>query len=64
MTAPAGRAAIHGMVTTVIVALRIVAAILFVAADVLRRIADVIASGRDAPKTSDPDPAGTMQLTL
>jgi hypothetical protein len=64
MNPPAGRATIHGIVTTVIVSLRIVSAILFVAADVLRRIADVIASGRDAPKTSDPDAAGTMQLVL
>ena len=64
MNRPAGRAAMHGMVTTVIVSLRIVAAILSVTADVLRKIADVIASGRDAPKTSDPDAAGTMQLTL
>lgn len=61
----ATRAAIHGTVTAVIVALRIVSAILFVSADVFRRVADVIASGRGAPKkTDDPDPSGTMQLKL
>jgi hypothetical protein len=64
MNPPAGRAAIHGFVTTVIVSLRIVAAVMFVASDVLRRIADVIASGRGAPKTSDANAPETVQLTM
>lgn len=65
MTASAGRAAIHGTVTSCIVALRIVAAVLSVAADVLRKIADVMVVGRGAPKTAaNPQQSGAMQLTI
>jgi hypothetical protein len=61
----ATRAALHGTVTFCIVSLRVASAILFVSADVLRRIADVIAAGREAPKTSPaPDPATVGQLVL
>jgi hypothetical protein len=48
----ATRASLHGTVTALVVMLRVVAALAEVAADVLRRIADVIAAGRGASKST------------
>lgn len=58
--APASRAALHGSVTAVVVTLRVLAAIAATAADVLTRIAEVIAAGRTAPKVT---PSRTGQLS-
>jgi hypothetical protein len=51
--APATRAALHGTVTAFVVTLRVLAAVAEVTADVLRRIADLIAAGRNAPKSGN-----------
>jgi hypothetical protein len=59
--APASRAALHGSVTAFVVTLRVLAAIAATAADVLTRIAEVIAAGRTAPKSA---PSRTGQLSL
>lgn len=65
MVPPAGRSAIHGTVTVCIVALRVVAAVLGIASDVLRRISDVMVVGRGAPNVGpNPGPAGPQQLTI
>jgi len=49
--APATRAALHGTVTAFVVTLRVLAAVAEVTADVLRRIADLIAAGRNGSKS-------------
>jgi hypothetical protein len=59
------RAALHGTVTAVVVVLRVLASIAEVSADVLGRIADVIAAGRgvsNGPTTSSA--AGAAQGSL
>jgi hypothetical protein len=60
----ATRASIHGTVTAFIVALRVLAAVADVTAEVLRRIANTIAAGREQRKVTTSSAAEVAQGAL